>query len=303
MYAKLFASLYQGTLRGKPDEILVFTNLLAHTTRDGVVDKHFRAIAEETGLTIEAVKAAIEVLESPDPESRSPEADGARIVRIDEHRVWGWRVVNHGKYRAIKNEEDRAEQNRLAQQRYRERQNGSAISKNAYSKQSKPRVSNDKPDKPMQSQMHKAESDAETKAQAISKSRGSRLEIDEFFRSIDLSPRDAEYMWNNWESNGWTIKGKAMKDWRATVRAWKAAGHMPSQKAPSASDTWPIERGPDLDKLTPQQRMEHYRKCYPESDWPYIMEDGSLDLMAKMMNRRAEDDAKRHATEGEPGLW
>jgi hypothetical protein len=135
MYAKLFASLYQGTLRGRAHEILVFTNLLAHTGKDGTVDKHFRAIADETGLTLDEVKAAIAVLEAADPESRSQDEEGARIVRMDEHRAWGWRVVNHGKYRAIRSEEDRAEQNRLAQQRFRERQAAD------YSKQSKPRVS------------------------------------------------------------------------------------------------------------------------------------------------------------------
>lgn len=119
MYCKLFASLYQGTLRGRSDEILVFTNLLAHCDASGCVDKHFRAIAEETGISIERVKAAVLVLESPDEESRSPDADGARIQRLDDHRVWGWKVVNYGKYRAIRNEEDRKEQNRLAQERFR----------------------------------------------------------------------------------------------------------------------------------------------------------------------------------------
>lgn len=119
MYAKLFASLYQGTLRGKSHEILVFTNLLAHCDSTGLVDKHFRAIAEETGLTVDEVKAAILVLESPDEESRSPDADGARIMRVDDHRAWGWQVVNYLKYRAIRSEEDRREQNRMAQERFR----------------------------------------------------------------------------------------------------------------------------------------------------------------------------------------
>lgn len=140
MYCKLFASLYQGTLRGKADEILVFTNLLAHCGVNGTVDKHFRAISEETGLPIERVKAAIEVLESPDPESRSPEENGARIVRLDEHRVWGWRIVNYGKYRAIRSEEDRAEQNRIAQQKWRERNKSKPPS--AESKQDKPKERN-----------------------------------------------------------------------------------------------------------------------------------------------------------------
>lgn len=137
MYCKLFASLYQGTLRGKSDEILVFTNLLAHCGRDGTVDKHFRAISEETGLSLDEVKAAITVLESPDEESRSPEEEGARIKRLDEHRVWGWQVVNYGKYRAIRSEDDRAEQNRLAQQRWRERNKSKPSS--ATSKRDKPK--------------------------------------------------------------------------------------------------------------------------------------------------------------------
>ena len=123
MYAKLFASLYQGTLRGNPDEILVFTNLLAHADATGVVDKHWKAISEEVGISRERVEAAIANLEAPDAESRSPELEGRRIVKMDEHRVWGWRIVNHGKYRAIRDEDDRREQNRLAQERWRNKHN------------------------------------------------------------------------------------------------------------------------------------------------------------------------------------
>lgn len=125
MYAKLFASIYQGTLRGNTNGLVVFTNMLAHADAAGWVDIHPRAISEETGLTLEQVQAAITELESPDPESRSPEREGRRIVRMDEHRAWGWIVVNHGKYRAIRSDEDRREQNRLAQQRFRESRNKS----------------------------------------------------------------------------------------------------------------------------------------------------------------------------------
>ena len=119
MYAKLFSSLYQGTLRGKSHEILVFTNLLAHCDKEGFVDKHFRAIAEETGLSSEEVRAAIRELEKPDAESRSPEMEGRRIVPIDHHRSWGWQVVNYGKYRAIRDEETRRETWRKSQQKRR----------------------------------------------------------------------------------------------------------------------------------------------------------------------------------------
>lgn len=140
MYVKLFASLYQGTLRGKSDEILVFTNLLAYADRYGIVDKHPRAIADETGLSIEDVSAAIQTLESPDPESRSPNEEGRRILRLDEHRAWGWQVTNYEKYRAIRNEDERREQNRLSQEVWRNKQN----------KQNKPESAADNQGKPMQ---------------------------------------------------------------------------------------------------------------------------------------------------------
>ena len=121
MYAKLFASIYQGTLRGNTHGLVVFTNMLAHADAAGWVDMHPKAIAEEVGLTLEEVKEAIRDLEAPDIESRSPEEGGRRIVLLDEHRAWGWRIVNHAKYRAIRSEEDRREQNRLAQERFRNR--------------------------------------------------------------------------------------------------------------------------------------------------------------------------------------
>jgi hypothetical protein len=154
MYAKLFMSLYQGTLRGCADEILVFTNLIAYANSNGEVDKHWRAIADETGISVTRVKKAIANLEAPDPESRSPEEDGRRIVPMDEHRAWGWKIVNYAKYRAIRNEDDRREQNRAAQQRYRDKNKTPEIqperpkrkppvNRNADSKQ----VSQGKPDK------------------------------------------------------------------------------------------------------------------------------------------------------------
>jgi len=133
MYAKLFTSIYQGTLRGNSHGLLVFTNLLAHADASGEVDIHPRAIAEEIGLTQDEVRAALLVLEEPDEESRSPEEEGRRIIRMDAHRSWGWRIVNYVKYRSIRNEDDRREQNRLAQQRFREKQ------KSSDRNQSKPR--------------------------------------------------------------------------------------------------------------------------------------------------------------------
>jgi hypothetical protein len=100
-YAKLFESLWDGSLRGKPDPILVFANLLTHAGPGGVVDIHFRKISDETGLDMNRVKEAILYLEAADPESRTPIEQGKRIIRLDSHRDWGWKIVNHSQYRAL----------------------------------------------------------------------------------------------------------------------------------------------------------------------------------------------------------
>lgn len=140
VYAKLFTSIYQGTLRGNSHGLLVFTNLLAHADMAGRVDIHPRAIAEEVGLTVDEVKATLLVLESPDDESRSPEEQGRRIVRLDEHRAWGWLIVNYVKYRSIRNEDDRREQNRRSQAAWRAKQKDKIQSVSEVSS-----VSHDKP--------------------------------------------------------------------------------------------------------------------------------------------------------------
>jgi len=88
-------------MRGKSDPLFVFVNLLTHSDQHGIVDRHWRAIADETGLSQERITKAIEFLESPDNESRTPDEEGRRIVRIDTHRAWGWRIVNHTKYRDL----------------------------------------------------------------------------------------------------------------------------------------------------------------------------------------------------------
>jgi hypothetical protein len=163
VYAKLFTSIYQGTLRGDSHGLLVFTNLIAHADSAGHVDIHPRAIADEVGLSLEQVRAALLKLEAPDEESRSPELEGRRIVRLNEHRDWGWQVVNYLKYRAIRDEEDRREQNRLAQQRWRERKNGtSTVSE----------VSSVSRDKPIQKQKQKQDTEAETKTHTPGASAG-----------------------------------------------------------------------------------------------------------------------------------
>jgi hypothetical protein len=78
---------------------------------------------------------------------------------------------------------------------------------------------------------------AEEKPKAASKAKPeTRSEFDSYFREMELLPRDAEYAWDHWESKGWKNGKDAIKDWKATVRAWKSAGYWPSQKSPMTNE-------------------------------------------------------------------
>lgn len=56
-------------------------------------------------------------------------------------------------------------------------------------------------------------------------------ECKDFCTKLDLPERDGEWFFYKCQGNGWTNNGKAIKDWKATIRAWKEAGYMASQKA------------------------------------------------------------------------
>lgn len=245
MYGKLFASLYEGTMRGRAHEILVFTNMLAFASKDGTVDRHPRTMADETGLTVDEVWAAIANLEAPDIESRSQEMGGRRIVRLDEHRNWGWQIVNHGKYRRIKNEEDRREQNRVAQRNYKERRRAAASSSAADSAES----AESKQNKPMQ-YVSVSASDSEplvsgSLCDASAKS---------VTRARDITQAEAEA-----EAEGTTGKYKPPTPLRAEQLPTRAADVTASDQFAMRSTVFPIFQS--LPAAQQRNRMDFLSEC------------------------------------------
>jgi hypothetical protein len=112
MFAKVFFQIFESSIS---DDYLcrhVFMDLLVLSDEEGVVDKTSKAISRITNVPLEIVERAIEKLSAPDPESRTPDEDGRRLVLIDNSRTWGWRIVNYPKYRAIRDEEARRISNR-----------------------------------------------------------------------------------------------------------------------------------------------------------------------------------------------
>lgn len=82
-------------------------------TPDGVVDMTPQAIAARTSFPLDLILKGIKILSEPDPYTRTPGEEGRRIVLIDDHRPWGWRIVNHGKYMKLRDMKQKREADRV----------------------------------------------------------------------------------------------------------------------------------------------------------------------------------------------
>ena len=109
MYGKLFESIYDGTLVEDWRALITFQQMIILCDSDGILDMTANAISRRTGIPADIINKGIEILESDDHFSRTPDEKGRRIVRIDDHRNWGWRIVNHKHYRDLRTANDKRE--------------------------------------------------------------------------------------------------------------------------------------------------------------------------------------------------
>ena len=123
MYGKHFSSMYEGSLYGSGIAIFaVMGYVIANAQPDGEigtqVELNPKKLADTLGGTLDEVTGAIEKLCAEDPESRSKEEGGRRLVRVGQY---SYRVVNGAKYRAVRDEEKRRQTFRDSQRRHREK--------------------------------------------------------------------------------------------------------------------------------------------------------------------------------------
>lgn len=121
MYVKVFETIFDGSLYGQFEPTVVFLAMLVIAKREGIVDMTPQAIAARCGYPLDIVERGIHALEQPDPLSRTPDEDGRRIVRLEEHRNWGWRITNYEKYEKIRSAAERREYFRTKRAEYRAR--------------------------------------------------------------------------------------------------------------------------------------------------------------------------------------
>lgn len=108
-FTKLFSSITESTLWCESDHTrIVWICMLAMADREGRVFASIPGLANRSRVPVEAARIAVERFLSPDPDSRTPDNEGRRIAPIDG----GWRLLNHAKYRAIRDAEARKESKR-----------------------------------------------------------------------------------------------------------------------------------------------------------------------------------------------
>ncbi len=121
MYGKIFEQIYESSVCEDWKALVVFQQMIVLSDSDGTIDITPEAISRRTNIPIDIILYGIQILELPDPKSRTKDFDGKRIIRLDEHRDWGWFVVNKDKYCKMSDVGKLKELNKLRQQKYRDK--------------------------------------------------------------------------------------------------------------------------------------------------------------------------------------
>jgi hypothetical protein len=118
MYVKLFSTILTSSVWAEDAATrLVWITLLAMADKEGDVYGSVSGLARMANVSVEDTRRALQLLESPDSESQTPDHEGRRIIS----RQGGWHIVNYAKYRAIQDEQSRRDTWRKATRKYRQR--------------------------------------------------------------------------------------------------------------------------------------------------------------------------------------
>jgi len=121
MYGKAFASMWVGSMMGAGAEVFaLWSYCLACKTRDGFIELNPKFLSAVIGCSEEKITSAIEYLSAPDPESRTKECKGRRMVH---EGAFLYRIVNAEAYTRIQKEEHLREYYREQKRKQREREN------------------------------------------------------------------------------------------------------------------------------------------------------------------------------------
>lgn len=120
-FTKLFSSITESTVWAEPDHTrIVWITMMAMADHAGRVWASIPGLANRARVQIDKCEEALNTFLSPDKYSRTTDFDGRRIEPIDG----GWRLLNHAKYKAIRDHESIKESKRksIAARRAKEKE-------------------------------------------------------------------------------------------------------------------------------------------------------------------------------------
>lgn len=265
-FTKLFSSIVTSSIwtEDAPTKV-VWVTMLALADADGDVWASVGGLAQTAGVTRDQCEHALAKFLAPDPDSRTRELEGRRIVVTDG----GWHLVNYRKYREMGRAEDRREYfaNKKREQRSRQQMStpvhtcpqsstASTMSTDIEAKAeankttTTPTPSSDAPDKPARN--------SRKKLTTVADSPPTLAEVEAFVAEIGGTIDAAEFIDANAVA-GWTHSGgrKPVLDWRAHYRRWmrfrteRAAAEAPEEIKPPHWD-----EAVEIDRQVRRERAE-----------------------------------------------
>jgi hypothetical protein len=226
MYAKIFRQIFDSSIAEKPELRFTFMDLIVLADSDGVVDMTQESIARTTNRPLELIRSTIAELEGPDPRSRTADENGARLKRLDEHRDWGWIILNFDKFRGTATDIQRREKTKLRTRKYRQnlRENSNVTQCDAGVTQCDAGVT------PPYAYASASASVPEKGGTGGKMPIPSLEEVRLFCSKSGISVADANWFFYKMDGNGWTNGGKPVKRWTSSLLAWKTAGYLASQR-------------------------------------------------------------------------
>lgn len=216
-YTKLFGSIVASTIwRESKETKIVWITMLALANKEGVVEASVPGLADLARVTVQECEDALSKLQAPDTYSRTKAHEGRRIQAVEG----GWLVLNHAKYRAKMNADERREYLRLKQAEWRAKQKSCQHGVNKCSDLSTP------------STHAEAEAEAYTDVPPCIPPKGGSPTNSKFKKpslpevqlqasKIGLPISEAERFLNYYESNGWRVGKNPMKSWPHALTNWK----------------------------------------------------------------------------------
>ena len=252
-YTKLFQEILSSSVWGEDDKTrIVWITILAARGPDNIVRASYSGLAHLARVSVEDARKAVAVLESPDDDSRSKEFEGRRIEKVDG----GWLVLNGGKYREARSQDERREYMRKYMADYRKTKE--PVNNPVNNRKQKLKNVN-----PVSLDRDRADTETETisgidksipsAAKAARRAKGNEFikpsfeELKTHVLEMGMTANDAEHVWNVWEENGWTRtqggKRIPITSWKGCLATWKTGFYFPSQRATPGGRVKPSPHG------------------------------------------------------------